>query len=228
MDPRNYLRLWMQDNNPEDILYLDNVDSEDFPELPNNVKYLHCNGPKLTKLPDNLPDSIYSMTIQYTNLEKLPNKLPASLCCLTISHSKLPYITHIPSNTIEYLKIEHNETQSITVEKFPPSLIHLSCNFNPLLTYITDDMYNSNIEILGLSSNQLTKLPTRLPKHLKKLWCHQNKIQYMPKNMPTTIIKIECHENAFSDVMNRDYKNDEPIKSYIKRWNKWHKNNTIH
>ncbi len=226
MDPRNYLRLWMQDNNPEEILYLDNVDSEDFPELPNNVKYLHCNGPKLTKLPDNLPDSISSMTIEYANLEKLPNKLPASLLSLTIYQSKLPCITHIPSNTIEYLKIEQNDTRSITVEKFPPSLLYLLCNFNPL-TYITDDMYKSNIEVLDLSCNQLTKLPTRLPKHLKELWCHTNKIQYMPKNMPTTITRIECHTNAFSDVMNRDYKNDEAIKSYIKRWNKWHKINNM-
>ena len=119
-------------------------------QLPNSLTYLYCHNNRLTKLVNEengeyLPKYLTSLYCFGNRLTTLSKHLPNSLETLSCSNNRLTRLV--------------NDERRDRGEQLPNSLTYLSC-FN----------------------NRLTCLPHRLPNSLKTLYCHHNPFLFNWKN----------------------------------------------
>jgi Leucine-rich repeat (LRR) protein len=223
-DANAYIQHWEDLDNPSIPLCLDTVGIDDMPEIPSNVRYLDCSYSTFKRFPKYLPNSLQSIFAEDCCLTEFPPYLPKYIKSVTLRNAELTEIPIINSNTVEYINCQNNKIQSIP-SVYPESLKFISLS-NNLLEIIPDNLYDTNIQSLGLCENKLKKLPNRLPRNLKALWCQDNQIEYIPE-LPNTLEVLECGGNLLPEDLNYHCTRKESMESFIKRWRQWHKYNII-
>ena len=188
-----------------------NLDSIPYNYLPNSLKNLRCEYTKITKLPDNLPnslekiyfssnkkltsldnvkfpDSLISISFTYGILTKLPDDLPINLQELICYNNKLKSLDNVKfPDTLVELHVDDNEIRYLP--KLPNSLKRLHCGDN-LLTKLPK--LPDSLEKLDFYRNYITKIP-KLPNSLENMEFYGNPIEEIPK-LPNSIYKIWAHD----------------------------------
>jgi hypothetical protein len=161
---------WINNNNVNATLYLDDLNLRELPTLPPNLQKLDCTDNQLTSLPE------------------LPNNL-IQLSCGTNQITTLPILP----NTLKYLYCSDNQLTNLP--SLPNSLQELYCNTNVLTSL--PDLPNSLIQLL-CENNLLTTLPN-LPNNLIKLHCYNNELTNLPE-LPNSLIELYCYNNELTNL----------------------------
>jgi len=152
---------WISHGDINKILYLNNLQLTELPDLPQNVKYLNCSNNLLTSLPT-LPSSLKILICFRNQLTSLPDNL-SQLNYLEELDCSLNKLTSLPvlPNSLMILKCYNN--QITTIHNLPNNLQQLYCNHNNL-TSLPDFpnslkiFYFGNNPSLNLSEQQFNKL----------------------------------------------------------------------
>ena len=125
------------------------------PELPPNLKILHCQCNRLTHLPENLPDSLEFLCCAYNNIEHLPQRMPANLKALYCKKNRL---TELPSPMPKLLHLDCSFNQLTYLPTIPDTLYFFQCSCNNL-TDMAPLVLNPNLMGIRLLFNNLTSTP---------------------------------------------------------------------
>lgn len=161
------IKDWIDANDEDKHLILDDLDLKEVPNLPPNVKIL---------------------SLSENNIKVLKN-LPKSLKNLEINNNKISRIEEFPPN-LEILKINNNRLNELV--DLPKTLIYIYANKNKI-EYI--DKLPPNLISLEINNNQLSELPD-LPNKLKILEAEDNPLRSIgriPKSI--TVLRYDIPEN---------------------------------
>lgn len=125
------------DSLPDNTIFLDlsNHSLSEIPDLSRfiNLKYLDCSRNNLTKLPENLPDSLETLYCDFNPLIKL-NNLPPNLIMLGCSNCKLIELPENLPNSLKDLYCNNNNISYLPecISKLSKEMYHLRCEYNNL------------------------------------------------------------------------------------------------
>lgn len=144
------------------------------PTLPTGLEFLDCGRNQITILPT-LPTTLTYLNCSENQLHGLPN-LPNTLLTLVCGDNILTNLPPLPNTLIElnYGGV-HSGMSQIHINKFPDSLLRLSCD-----------------------NNEIDSLPD-LPKNLTSFSCSQNLLKSLP-NLPANLTYLDCHWNELSSI----------------------------
>jgi hypothetical protein len=158
--------------------------------LPNSLTTLSCRYLTINSLPSNLPTNLSHLYCGNTFLNILPATLPTNLRTLDCSNA---YLTALPSVLPSGLLTLNCSNNQLTVlpNDMPLTLIDLNCSNNALTSL--PPLYNL-IQYLYCQNNQLMSLPLSLPANLRYLRCQNNQLTSLPFLTPD-IQEIQCYSN---------------------------------
>lgn len=130
-----------------------------------SLRSIICTNSKLKTLPNNLPQTLELINVQFNEITSLPT-LPNSLKTLDCSNNFLDVLPAFPS-TLRILDCSNNQIANLPA--LSTDLITLFCD-----------------------NNKLTSIPP-LPTRLQGLMCSYNNIKTLPKPLPQTLIRLTCH-----------------------------------
>ena len=173
-----------------------------------NLRILDVSYNRLTKLSDNLPDSIMYLNCSFNNLNILPNKLPTnliefncswnfniinlpktlpeSLTKLICDNNKITKLPEILPSTLTYLNCSYNNLTELP--KLPDGLIYLDIGNNQLKNFIFSQLPFS-LTSFNCCSNDLITLP-KLNDNLIKLYCSSNDNIQLPNELPSKLTTL--------------------------------------
>src|ERR1700733_4297697 len=91
-----------------DTLILRDLNLESLPDLSNFIKILDCSGNRITKLPDNMPDSLQRIYCSNNQITKLPDKMSDSLQIIYCSHNQITKLPDKMSDSLQEIYCSHN------------------------------------------------------------------------------------------------------------------------
>jgi len=119
---------WVARGNVNSKLHINRLKLTSLPPLPENLKFLWCEGNNLTELPD-LPDSLIELFCDDNKLTSLPPTLPADLDTLACMNNELTSIPTLPKK-LRGLSCSNNKLKRLP--ELPMSLLYLDCETNKL------------------------------------------------------------------------------------------------
>uniref|UniRef100_A0A6C0HEE5 Leucine-rich repeat domain-containing protein n=1 Tax=viral metagenome TaxID=1070528 RepID=A0A6C0HEE5_9ZZZZ len=141
---------------------------------PINLKELYLDNNPLQVCPDNLPNYLETLSMNYCKLKHLYD-LPDSIKILYLVYNKIKKMGKLPKSLL-FCNLAHNYLTSHTLFSNPlPNLTYLNLSFNNL-KWLPNHLPDS-LETLIVNNNYLTALPKQLPKNLTMLSVCYNKIQ---------------------------------------------------
>ena len=146
---------WLEKNDDNAPLVLDDLDLLHVPDLPLNVKSLSLVGNKI-KVLENLPENLQVLQIENNKIKQIKS-LPNNLVSLKLSNNPIRELSNLP-NTITHLYA--NNCSLVEIDRFPNNLIHLELKNNNLEA-LPD--FPNKVKILDLEENPIISLP-RIPR----------------------------------------------------------------
>jgi hypothetical protein len=177
-----------------------------------NLREVSLDNNPLHECPQNLPESLKTLSISYCELRKI-RRFPSALKTLRAFYNKIHSLdAPLPLN-LHYCNLAHNCLSSISLQRLPNlTYLNLDCN---RITWLPNNLPDT-LETLIVSNNKLTSLPETLPRNLSMLVLCRNticsfNIQWkLGQHIKTVFIRDNClTENlALNTHIDKVYQDD--------------------
>ncbi|XP_053316263.1 nephrocan-like [Spea bombifrons] len=187
----------------------DTVENNTFKAL-SNLKVLEIWKNKLTNIPGLLPPNLEVLKLGDNSIGFIQRHDFEGLMKLKVLEMQNNILSMLSFNVfsallhLQRLVLDNNGIQTISGQARLPYLRYLSMESNNL-QYLPDNFFThfTSLQYLGLSGNQLLKIPHHLPKALQRVQLKRNKIKYIKvkdvKHLEN-LSELNLSENHLSSV----------------------------
>jgi hypothetical protein len=163
-------------------------------KLPDKLKILDMEGCRLRYFNAELPKKLrYLIIIHNFNLNKFDKKLPKDLYELNLNNNNLTSFTQKLPKKLHTIELSNNGL-TIFNQKIPKSVKIINL-YNNDLYYFKSKISLSNLKILRLRDNRLTKFDLELPNTIIELRIEYNTLRKFNTILPKSLIILDLYRN---------------------------------
>jgi leucine-rich repeat protein SHOC2 len=196
-----------------EVLVLDSLNIETIPSevwMMTKLRHLSLRDDKLSFIPSELYclSNLTHLNLSYNQITHISNQINklTQLQCLDLSTNQLTEFRDDISSLLHLSELWiHNNKLNQFPSQLPPNLVHLDLERNSITSISSTTLSSlTRLEILGLSENQITILPTQigLLTSLRYLNLSKNQITILPTQIGllTSLQKLDLRNNKLSFI----------------------------